>query len=320
MRAMILAAGLGTRLRPLTSVRPKALVPIRGHTVVEFWIHRLHQSGFEAAILNGFHLHTKFTSWIAERTWPIPVQVAVEPKLLGTGGGIRNALDFFSGQPFLVINGDILCDAPLETLRQEFLNSGTNIALLMHDYRAFNNVAVDRRQRICGFCEAAECCGDGAGDLETLAFTGIYFLHPEVFRGVPGGQYHDVLQVFREAIHRRNPPLALRVPSLYWREMGSVTSYVKLHEELGSLASGTLSPLETGTDRWLHPRARVASGALLEGWVAIGSESSIMSGAAAANSIVWERAQLRPGARVVNCVVTDGVVVEGLHENEVLVR
>jgi mannose-1-phosphate guanylyltransferase len=320
MRAMILAAGLGTRLRPLTSVRPKALVPVRGHTVVGFWVHRLHQSGFEAVVLNGFHLCTELTAWIAGRTWPIPVEVSVEPHLLGTGGGIRNALDFFGGQPFMVINGDILCDAPLKILRQDFLASGIHVALLMHDFQAFNNVVVDCRQRVCGFGTDTKSCGDAPSDLKTLAFTGIYLLHPEVFRGIPKGRYHDVLQIFREAIHQQNHPLALRAPSLYWREMGSIASYVRLHEELGSLESGTLSPLETGMDRWIHPRARVASGSLLEGWVSIGSESCVMSGATVANSIVWERARLRPGACVVNCVVADDVVVEGLHENEILVR
>ncbi len=91
MRAMILAAGLGTRLLPLTNCRPKALAPLRGVTLLEFWIERLYRSGFDAVFLNAYHLKDRLAAAVSERQWPIPVTVLREPVLLGTGGGIRSA-------------------------------------------------------------------------------------------------------------------------------------------------------------------------------------------------------------------------------------
>ena len=115
---MILAAGLGTRLRPLTLVRPKVLVPVAGVCVLDFWIRRLYDAGFEAVVINAYHLHERLVKAIQDRHWPIPVHVEVEPELLGTGGGIGNVLEFFEKQPFLVINGDIICNVPLPELRE----------------------------------------------------------------------------------------------------------------------------------------------------------------------------------------------------------
>ena len=89
MRAMILAAGFGTRLLPLTNSRPKALVPLRGVTMLEFWIERLYRCGFEAAFLNAYHLKDRLSAAVSQRQWPIPVTVLSESVLLGTGGGIK---------------------------------------------------------------------------------------------------------------------------------------------------------------------------------------------------------------------------------------
>jgi mannose-1-phosphate guanylyltransferase len=151
MRAMILAAGQGTRLLPLTRVRPKVLSPVVGITMLEFWIHQLHQAGCEAVVVNAFHLHEKMVAAVEERTWPIPVQVLVEPLLLGTGGGLRNALDFFEDEPFVALNGDMLCNAPFQELYRQHLRSGRLVSLLMHDWPRFNNVAVGEDGQILGF-------------------------------------------------------------------------------------------------------------------------------------------------------------------------
>lgn len=317
MKAMILAAGLGTRLRPLTLVRPKVLVPVMGTPVLDFWIGRLHQAGFEAVIVNAFHLHEALVVSIREKDWPLPVQVRVEPLLLDTGGGIRNVLDFFDDAPFAVVNGDILCDAPLDALYRAHLDSGSVASLLLHDCSPFNNVAVDRENRILGFGQEARNLAQQHSQISLLAFTGIHFLHPAVLKPLPVGEPESVLTAYRQLIREGNPPRALFVSNLFWREMGTLETYRDLNEELARLPQNALLPLQTGNPLCIHPEARIAPDAVLQGIVAVGKETRIMSGAHLRNVIVWDRAFVKEGSRLERCIVTDGAKVEGFHKNRI---
>lgn len=318
MRAMILAAGLGTRLRPLSLVRPKVLTPVGGVTILDFWIWRLHQAGIEAVVVNAWHLHEQLVAAVQNNAWPIPVQVLVEPVLLGTGGGIANALPFFQGEPFLVVNGDILCDVSLGDFVRQVLDSGASAGLLMHDCREFNNVAVDAHGRVVGFGrEARELIGVRS-DRKCLAFTGIHVIHPAVLDGVPPDQPGDILTAYRRMIQVGKAPVAVQSLSFFWRETGSLASYQRVHEELGGLEEDALPPLPTGQRVLIDPAAQVSPGSELKGYISIGAGSRVMAGARIKNAILWDDVEVRPGSSLRHCVVADGAVVAGEHRNEII--
>ena len=320
MRAMILAAGLGTRLRPLTLVRPKVLVPVRGTPVLDFWMERLHKEGAEAVVVNGFHLAGQLAEEVGKRSWPIPVEVRVEPVLLDTGGGIRNVLDFFGDQPFVVVNGDIICDAPLAELYRIHMASGSPVSLLMHDCPAFNNVAVNQEGFVMGFGqEASRMALDHPGS-HLLAFTGIHFIHPGVIARLSPGVPMSILPLYRQLIGEGNPPRALFHPDLYWREMGSIDRYRSLTEELSRLSPHFLAPLHTGHGVYLHPEAKIAPDVRMEGVVVVGAGCRIMEGAELVDSILWDQVQVGPHSRLLGCILTDGVRIEGEHENKLLIE
>jgi mannose-1-phosphate guanylyltransferase len=319
MRAMILAAGQGTRLRPLTLVRPKVLVPITGSSVLHFWIMRLHHAGFEAVVINAYHLHEKLVATVRNKRWPIPVDVQVEPVLLGTGGGIRNVLDFFQRQPFLVVNGDIICDAPLEDLQHQYFKSGSSAGLLMHDCPEFNNVAVSSHGRILGFGhEARRLATENTGQ-RCLAFTGIHIMHPRILSDFPAGQPADILTAYRAMVDAGQAPLALQSPRMLWREVGSISSYRHLHRELGSLEENIVSPLQTGKAVWLDPEAEVSPDVRLKGYVSVGGGTRVANGVELEDSVLWNNVLIQRGSRLRNCVVADEVEVAGCHENEIII-
>jgi mannose-1-phosphate guanylyltransferase len=320
MRAMILAAGLGTRLRPLTHVRPKALVPVMGSTPLEFWIFRLHRLGFEAVVVNAFQMPERLVEAVRKRNWPIPVHLEVEPELLGTGGGIRNVLDFFQGRPFVAVNGDTLCDAPLGALLARHLQSGTPASLLMHDWTPFNHVAVDDRGAIVGFGEEAAARRRGDSGMRLLAFTGIHFLNPDILQAFPVGQPMDILTVYRELIAEGSPPHALLHGDLFWREMGEIDSYWALNKELCTLPAGFLPPLVTGARAYIHPQASLAPDAKVTGCLVLGAGSRVLAGAELEDAILWDRVTVREGSVLRHCIVTDDAVVSGCHENAILRR
>lgn len=318
MRAMILAAGLGTRLRPLTNVRPKVLVPVMGVTILEYWVKQLCDADIEAVVINSFHLHEELTSAVRKGNWPVPLHVVREPVLLGTGGGLRNALDFLGDEPFIAVNGDIVCKIHLEQLYRQHLHSGESVSLLLHDCPPFNNVAVDPHSRILGFGKEAFAIAERFPATSLLAFTGIHFIHPEVLRSLQPGTPAEIIPLYNELIRGGRPPKAMFVENLFWREMGSLAAYRNLTRELTRLPAGFLPPMVTGYADWIHPGATVATGAIIKGSCAVGEGSIVGDRAVVEDSILWNDVQIRPDAVVRNCIVTDGARVQGFHEGEII--
>jgi mannose-1-phosphate guanylyltransferase len=319
MRAMILAAGLGTRLHPLTLIRPKVLMPLRGTHVLDFWIERLHLCGFRSVIINAYHLKEDLVAAVSRGKWPIPVQVLSEPVLLGTGGGIRTALESFGAEPLAVINGDIICDAPLDKLYRQHVRSGAEVSMLLHDWPEFNNVGVDENGSILGFGKEVEAIGNSQNGHRLLAFTGIHFINPSALRGFPAGVPRDILEIYRGLITRGVPPRALFYPSLFWREMGSIESYKRLTNELGVLAPGILPPLRTGEEICIHPEASVAPGSQLKGSVIAGRGARIAEGAHLEDVILWDNVRVDAGSYLKSCIVADGMRISGNHSGKVFV-
>lgn len=318
MKAMILAAGLGTRLRPLTLVRPKVLVPVLGTPVLEFWLRRLHEAGARAAVVNAFHLSDKLVRAVAEDSWPIPVESRVEQVLLGTGGGLRNVLDFLGSEPAVVINGDIICDAPLDELLAGHLVHGGPVSLLLHDCPRFNNVAVDEHDLVLGFGSEALELRKVRPELRLLAFTGIHCIDPAVLSGLPPGQFSDILALYRDLIRAGRPPRAIYRPGLFWREMGSIVAYWELTRELAAVREDFLPPLHCGGGGWIHAGASIDRRAELRGIVVAGEGCRIMQDAVLEDVILWDRVSVAPGSRLRRCIATDGSVVQGDHDGAII--
>ena len=144
MKAMILAAGLGTRLSPFTANIPKPLLPVGGRPLLDIIIHSLQNAGCEAIIINTHHLYKKIDFFLSSQKYSIPVFTRYEPLILGTGGAIKNVADFWDDQPFMVINSDILTDIDLRDVYEFHLNHKYPATLVMHDYKEFNNVLISR--------------------------------------------------------------------------------------------------------------------------------------------------------------------------------
>lgn len=317
MKAMILAAGLGTRLRPLTEVRPKALAPVMGTTIFEFWVKRLQFMGFDGVAVNAHHLAPCFWEAAAKQESSIPIRVYEEKLLLGTGGGIRNALDFFQGEDFVVVNADTLCDADLRALMQRHLRSGEAVSLVLHEFPRFNNVAVDLEDRILGFGDRARSLAARNPEIRLLAFTGIHFLSSKVLEYLERGVPADILSTYRKLMEEGRPPRAIVVSESLWREMGTLTAYQSLHDECRRWPQGILPPLATGEDFRIHSSADLGRHVRLGGFVAIGRGCRVMPGAVLENTILWDDVVIGENSHLRHCIVADGVTLTGSFERKV---
>ncbi len=229
MKGMILAAGFGSRLAPYTDKNPKPLFTILERPILDMTVDALADAGCTAVAVNAYHLSGMVKEHVLNTSYRVPVTVIEEKRILGTGGGIKNAADFFSDEsdPFVVVNGDIVFNVDLRSVCDFHVREGCDATLVLHDYEEFNNVRVDSNGLIAGFSKDSE-----PGE-RLLAFTGIQILNPDFFKYVPETGFYSSIDSFREMIAASRKVAGMVLDNIYWRDIGSPEKYVEASYEAG---------------------------------------------------------------------------------------
>ena len=188
MKAMIFAAGLGTRLKPLTDHMPKALVPVAGKPMLEHVIGKLKAAGFNEIVINVHHFANQIIDFLKEKNnFGIQIWISDETEeLLDTGGGIKKAAHFFD-EPFLVHNADILSNVDLRALYEHHLTSGNDATLLVSPRKTVRYLLFDKGNRLCGWVNKDTLQTKPEGFVyqpevqKEYAFGGIHIISPTLF-------------------------------------------------------------------------------------------------------------------------------------------
>lgn len=220
MKALILAAGLGTRLLPYTRTIPKSLFPLAGRPLLEHHIRNLGAAGCEAVMVNTHHLHEQIEAFLSSNRFDIPVSTRWEPDILGTGGAIRNVKDFWDERPFFVINADIFTAIDLREVYAFHLRHGPAATLVLVDHPEFNTVSVDAAGRIRAFEASTAQASAGA-----LTFTGIQVLDPAVLDYIPASGFAHSIDAFRAMIAGGRDVRGFIVTSETWTDVGTPERY-----------------------------------------------------------------------------------------------
>lgn len=219
MKALVLAAGLGTRLLPHTRLTPKPLFTLAGRPLLAHHIDQLQAAGCEAVVINTHHLHAQVESFVHSGRFGIPVHTRHEPQLLGTGGAIGNLRDFWDGRPFFVVNADIHHAVDLRAVYAGHLAGGAAATLVLVDDPEFNTVVADAEGRIRAFAPSPAAAPAGA-----LTFTGLQVLNPVVLDYLPAGEPGDSIAAFRAMLAD-----GLRLNALVtggpWQDLGTPARY-----------------------------------------------------------------------------------------------
>jgi mannose-1-phosphate guanylyltransferase len=291
MKAMILAAGFGTRLRPLTDKKPKALMPIANKPLIARVIAYLKSHGVNQIIVNAHHHSQQVVDYLNRgRPFELDLEVRVEPEILGTGGGIKNTEDFWDDDAFVVINTDILTDIDLADAYKYHKKSGTLVTLVLHDCAPYNQIQIDGNRHVVGIDSA---CGP-----ERLAFTGIHILNRELLSYLPETGYSDIIDSYRKFIQSGEPIGAFLSEGHYWRDVGSVESYRDTNRELAE------NNIVLGTGCSLAPSTKLVE------WAVVGENCHLEADVEIKRSILWENVVVKRNAKITDSIVTSHNIIE----------
>lgn len=334
--AFVLAAGLGTRLRPLTDHRPKPLVPVCGVPVLDQALALCLRHGLREVVVNAHHRAGQVADHLA-RVLDLRIHLQVEhPAILGTGGGLRAARDRL-GERFAVVNGDILCDADLGALLAALDLPDTDAAMLLRrseDAARLGVVAADAEGRVVRLAAVATH-PDRVPVASDTHFTGIHALERGVLDRVPGEGSPCIVRTAYRALVPEG-----RVAGLLhggtWTDVGSPADY--LQANLDALDGRLALPLDPwsragraargdrvhGSDRqvdvspravlvppyWLGPGVAVEAGAVVGPGVVLGDGARVGRDARLERVVAWDGVAVPAGARLRDAVVHDGGVLE----------
>lgn len=223
MKAMILAAGFGTRLLPYTRLIPKPLFSMGEKPVLEILIENLIQGGCHEVIINTHHLADQIEFFLSHKHFPIPVNVSYEPEILGTGGAIKNVENFWGDLPFMVINSDVVTDINFKSVYDFHLRHGFAATLVLTDCTGLNSVSADSACFIRDFWAPQD--PDKNEKPRRFTFTGIQVLDKQVLEYLPGGGFYSIIDAYIHMIKNGNKIKAFFATENYWKDIGTPERY-----------------------------------------------------------------------------------------------
>jgi mannose-1-phosphate guanylyltransferase len=329
MRAMVLAAGVGSRLEPLTNQVPKPMVPIANRPVMQHILALLRKHGITEVVSNLHYQADKIQEYFGDGSrFGMKLEFLHEKELSGDAGGVRACKNFFGNETFIVLMGDLLTDADLTKVIREHKEKKAlaTIALKhMDDVTQFGVAVTDENGYITGFQEKPK----KEEALSNYISTGIYILEPQVFDHIPAtGSYGFGRQLFPSLVQQGLPVLGAAIDDYYWSDVGTIGQYrfanfdalegdVKLEvagkphdhglvEEGASIAEDAKlhGKLYLGRNSWIGPGVKV------RGHVLIGDNCRVEANAELEDTIVWSDTTIGRGAVLTNCVVGSECTVQ----------
>lgn len=323
MKAMVLAAGLGTRLRPLTYELPKPMVPVLDRPVMAHIVDLLRRHGIEEIVANLHYFPDTIRQYFGDE-----IVYREEPELLGTAGGVRNCADFLADDTFLIISGDALTDIDLSKFVARHKQAGgvaTIAVKRVSDTREFGVVLHDADGRITGFQEKPA----PEEALSDLGNCGIYLFEPRIFDYFPDAPFVDWANDIFPALLAQDVPFHIHEIDEYWNDVGSLSELKdgtfdamrgKLHIEVEGepIAEDVIAGEGTTLDGatlveppvWIGRDVRIGNDVRLQGPLVIGDGATIGDGAALKDSVVLPGTAVAAGGILIGAIAGSTGIVD----------
>jgi NDP-sugar pyrophosphorylase family protein len=311
---MVMAAGAGTRLRPLTNSVPKPMVPIVNRPVLEYTIENLRRHGITEIMLN-LHSHPdQIRDHFRDGArWGVQIHYSHERRLLGTAGGVKKVASFLSGGTFLVMSGDGLSDVDLDRLvdLHRRKNAQATIGLKPVDSRFEYGIALmDGGGRVKRFVEKPRWRDIFSNDVNT----GIYILEPAVLSEIPDNRIYDFGNDLWPKLLKKKARIFGQVIDRYWCDVGNIAEYRRAQKDL--LDGNILfpKPPRPAPRRGVkfEPRcavgknAEIGAGSVIGPYTVIGDNARIGRGSALRNCILWDNVRIGDHVTLDTCILGHG--------------
>jgi mannose-1-phosphate guanylyltransferase len=307
-QAFILAAGLGTRLRPLTDELPKPLIPIFQKPLITFALDHLINAGMRSFVINT-HLHPKlFQSFFIDHQYAgFPVTLVHEPELLETGGGIKNVEAHLNSKPFLTYSGDILTDINLQPLIDEHFRRGNDATLALRQTGLASAVAL-HDHRVVDIANRYGIAGN-------FDFANIAVWNSAIFQRIPPLKKISFIPILADWIGQGARIGGVVMNDGKWFNISSRTEYLEVHR---TILRENWKPDLVKNQEWperIANSAIIDSTAQLRGCTVVGRNCRVGAEAILEDTILWSDAEIASQSRLEACIVRSRTKVSGVHRN-----
>ena len=321
MRVMIMAAGVGTRLRPVTDLLPKPMVPIVNRPALHHILGLLRRHGFREVVINLHHLPEAIKGYFGDgRQLGMEIAYSLEAELLGTAGGVKNNADFLGGDTFLVMSGDALTDIDLTGLVAQHHRSGSIATLAVTevaDPSLYGVVVADDDGRVVGFQEKPT----REEARSRLCNCGIYVFEPEILSHIADGQFDDFGKRLFPDLLRTGVPFQAHTARGYWSDVGNLREYIRGNADaLAGRVEVEMPGTEIRPGVWVEDsdlptsvsieppvaigcRCQIGDEVMLDGPTVIGDGSVLGRGARVSRALLLPDSEVCAGGLVVDGVL-----------------
>jgi len=304
-----LAAGLGTRLRPLTDELPKPLIPIFQKPLVTFALDHLIGLGVNRFVINTHRHPELFQNFFAAREYAgFPTTLVHEPDLLETGGGIKNVEGILGKEPFIVYSGDILTNVNLQPLIDEHFRCGNDVTLALRRNTGLGAGVVMRDSRIVEISKKSN-------PEENFDYANISIWNQEIFARIPASRRISFIPILIDWINQGGRIGGIALDDGNWFNIGSRKEYLEVHR---TILRENWKPDFVKTREWPEGKASSAivdSSAQLRGCTVVGRNCRVGADAILEDTILWPDAEIASQSRLEACIVRSRKKVTGIHRD-----
>ncbi len=284
--ALVLAAGLGTRLAPLSAVRAKPALPVAGRPLIVRILQRLRRAGVRRAVINLHHRADSIAGVVGDGAeLGIEIRYSWETQVLGSAGGPARALPLLAADRFFIVNGDTLADVDFPALADAHAQSGALVTLAVApaNLERYNALLADDGGRFVGVAPRGTAPGSLPRASHTWHFVGVQAVNAAAFAAVAPTRPSEVLRGVYPALRARDPGAVRVFPTLgSFYDIGTPADYL---ETARRVAADERQPLDRGTGVYIAPTAQVE------------------------DTVLWDRVTVGDHVRLTRCIVADDVVI-----------
>ena len=312
-KAMVLAAGFGTRLRPLTEHLPKPLIPVANRPLISYALDLLGQAGVEQVAINLHHLQQTMQDQLALLTSDLKLVFSVEETILGTGGGLVRMQPFFDEGPFFLVNGDVLSLVDLQDVADYHRSMGASATMVVRPFpegESFTPLLCDDRGHLVRLKHG--CVADARNrPLRECMFCGLHVLEPEIFNFLPPEGFSCINDHAYTAMLQAGLTIGAYWYEGLWFDLGTPARYLEANNAVlsGCFPFADDQPKPDSTGVLIDPLAQVDVSSHLGPMVSIAAGSSIGPNARLSNAIVWPQTQVAASSQIDSAIVSPWAIV-----------